>query len=81
MSRKLAFYLNTRDGFMGIEFAQLSRESLKFFRPAGRLVYHQESGGTSRYADYVMEGDLGLYLVEFVSAKGEVFFRKVLNVD
>ena len=45
MSRKLAFYLNTRDGFMGIEFAQLSRESLKFFRPAGRLVYRQESGG------------------------------------
>jgi len=40
------------------------------------LVYHQEVNDSSS-VDYAIEGDQGLYLLEFVCVKGEVFFVKL----
>ena len=67
-------------GFKGNDFTEPSKGGLEVFRPTVRLVYYIEVNN-SNYIDYLIEGNLCLYLLEFVSAKGEVFIGKVLKVD
>jgi surface protein len=75
----LSIYPNPTQGNVTINLESPSRGILKAYDLQGRLIHSQPVQGKSNL-DYTIEGEAGLYLIEFVDERGEVYVGKVVKM-
>jgi surface protein len=75
----LRIYPNPTQGNVTINLESPSKGILKAYDLQGRLIHSQPVQGESSL-DYIIEGEAGLYLIEFVDEYGEVYVGKVVKM-
>ena len=75
----LSIYPNPTQDIVTINLDSASKGILKAYDLQGRLIHSQPIQGLSSL-DYTIEGEAGLYLIEFVDERGEVFVGKVVKM-
>ncbi len=78
-SNTLSIYPNPTQDLVTISLDSPSRGILKAYDLQGRLIHSQPVQG-QRSLDYTLEGEAGLYLIEFVDVRGEVYVGKVVKM-
>ena len=75
----LSIYPNPTQDIVTINLENPSKGILKAYDLQGRLIHNQPVQGESSL-DYTIERDAGLYLIEFVDERGEVYVGKVVKM-
>ena len=78
-SNVLSIYPNPTQDKVTINLESPSKGILKAYDLQGRLIHSQPIQGLSSL-DYTIEGEAGLYLIEFVDERGEVYVGKVVKM-
>ena len=75
----LSIYPNPTQDIVTINLESPSKGILKAYDLQGRLIHSQPVQG-QRSLDYTIQGEAGLYLIEFVDDRGEVYLGKVVKM-
>ena len=78
-SNTLSIYPNPTQDIVTINLESPSKGILKAYDLQGRLIHSQPIQGQSSL-DYTIQGEAGLYLIEFVDESGEVYVGKVVKM-
>ena len=78
-SNTLSIYPNPTKDIVTISLDSPSKGILKAYDLQGRLIHSQPIQGQNSL-DYTIEGETGLYLIEFVDERGEVYVGKVVKM-
>ena len=78
-SNALSIYPNPTQGNVTINLESPSKGILKAYDLQGRLIHSQPVEGLISL-EYTIEGEEGLYLIEFVDERGEVHVGKVVKM-
>ena len=78
-SNPLSIYPNPTQDMVTINLDSPSTGILKAYDLQGRLIHSQPIQGLSSL-DYTIQGEAGLYLIEFVDERGEVYVGKVVKM-